>query len=273
MGKYTTANRAICRAVVAYLALVLALTPLTFLVIFPLATRLLSGEVADTGWVHALASRLPQYVVYGLICGLFYAVVVRPLRLCPVLPVVGTPRRSAAIACCAAAAFLLMTPVGVLVTPNAVGFLTFTITGVSEEWIFRGVLTRVVAERAGIWWATAIVSAAFALWHWGEIVFVDRQQLFSGGWFAALGSDFLFAVIFTVIVWRSRSIVWGGLMHCLGDWKPWLYDHAYWINTRHVPEAVLIYAVGLAGAEVIRRSAPDWAAGTGRGRAIGAETP
>jgi membrane protease YdiL (CAAX protease family) len=255
MGR-SSGVRPLAHAAAAYLLLVLGVTPLGFYVVFPLAARWLSAHPPGSPWVAAVAGRLPQYAIYAFICFFFYVVVARPLRLRPVFGGSNSPRRTAAVAGCALGAVLLTTPLGVWATPSAIGLLTFLITGVSEEWVFRGLLTRVVADRAGIVWAAVVVSASFALWHWGEILFVDRQRLLSAGWFAALAADFAFGLIFTVVVWRSRSLLWGGLVHGLADWHPWLGSPRFWIQAWHVPTAVLVYGLALAGAETIRRLSP-----------------
>ena len=132
---------------------------------------------------------------------------------------------------------------------------TFIGVGLFEEWSYRGVLTRVFKERFGIVWAIIIVSIMFALSHWAEMMIVDRQQIFTTGWLLYIADDLVFAVIFSVVAWRSASITWVAFLHFMSDWKPWLYGNPNWmthINIPFVGYEIVIFAIGIMGAEIIR---------------------
>ena len=132
---------------------------------------------------------------------------------------------------------------------------TFIGVGLSEEWSDRGVLTRVFKDRFGIVWAIVIVSLMFALSHWAEVMIVDRQQIFTTGWLLHIADDLVFAVVLSVIAWRSASITWVAFLHFLLDWQPWLYGIPNWmthINFPFLGNGIVIYAIGIMGAEIIR---------------------
>ncbi|WP_374985186.1 CPBP family intramembrane glutamic endopeptidase [Alicyclobacillus sp. SP_1] len=254
-------DSAMFRVLVAYLISTLGIPALAFFVIYPYTYRILHATpLLPSRNLSNFLLPIPQDILYGAITLLFYFVVYRPFHLRPLLGKATGARRLIMLWLCIVIVFVAVSPFrSMLTVSNGIGILTFMITGLSEEWIFRGVLTRVFKDRLGIVWAVLIVSVLFAVSHWAEFVIVGGQKPFSQGYFIALGQALLFGLVFSIIVWRSRSILWAAFLHCIADWqpyykslgRPWMLDfHIPWLEIGYVQ----IYLMGLIGAELIRFS-------------------
>lgn len=247
----------IIRVLTTYVISSFGLTILAFYVVFPQTSKLLEQTTVNPqSSLYKLLSFLPQYAIYGLVTALFYFLVARPLKIRPVFGEAKGYKRMVTLCLCIGITYVFVSPFDTIFTAiNGIGILTYLITGLSEEWVYRGVLTRVFKENLSLIWAIVISSVLFALSHWAEVIFVDGQLPFSKGDFISLGQDLLFGLVFGVMAWRSRSIIWVAFLHCMADWQPYREPGRQWMLDFHFPWLQLgylqIYVIGLIGAEVI----------------------
>lgn len=243
---------------IAYTVAAFGLSALAFFVVFPFSEGLLSNSSLNpNGDLYSLLSEIPQYSIYALFTAMFYFMVAKPFRLRPVFGYARGTLRLVAICSCLAISFSVMSPFNIILTARyGIGLLTFFITAMSEEWVFRGILIRVLKEKVGIVWAIVISAFMFALFHWAEIAFVSAQAPFSQGFFVAMGQDFLFGLTLGVIAWRCRSLLWVGFLHCFMDFHPFEAPGRGWMLMLHLswlmPGEIQIFCIGILGAEVIR---------------------
>ena len=133
---------------------------------------------------------------------------------------------------------------------STVGILTgiqYLFVGVCEEWSFRGVILRVLRGKMGLIAAMLISSALFALWHWLALVVNAGAVVGSASWWASMAEYFVLGLLFALIAWLSRSILWAAVIHGVFDWGPW-GSHA--LLTGALP-SILVLVIGLLGAMVI----------------------
>jgi len=179
-----------------------------------------------------------------------YVLVVRRYGLAPLLrrPVrLGTTALVSLAAIAGAVAFAA-TQDAVLGTANAVGLLLFVgVVGLFEEWSFRGVFTRVVADRIGLLPAALVVSAAFGLIHMFEGHF--KLQMSFGNDLGYMGEAALIGLMLTWVAWRSRSILWAATVHGLNDW---LQMTVFWRTGSSLADDLVMLALALLGTEAVR---------------------
>ncbi len=175
-------------------------------------------ETSGTIWtaVPQFIATLPGEIALPLA---LYLLLVRRHSLAPLLR---RPARFGAaaivsLAGIAGAILVAATQDPVLGVVDIVSFLLFVgVVGPLEEWSFRGVLTRVVADRVGLLPAAVVVSAAFGLNHMFEGLF--QGQMSFGNDLAYMGTMALAGLILTWVAWRSGSILWAATVHGLNDW-------------------------------------------------------
>ncbi len=178
-----------------------------------------------------------------------YLLLVRRYGLAPLLR---RPARLGAaaivsLAGIAGAIFVAATQDPVLGVVDIVSFLLFVgVVGPLEEWSFRGVLTRVVADRVGLLPAALIVSAAFGLSHLFEGLF--QGQMSFGNDLAYMGTTALTGLILTWVAWRSGSILWAATVHGLNDW---LLATAFQGGASLVENLAMV-ALAVLGTEAVR---------------------
>lgn len=144
--------------------------------------------------------------------------------------------------------FLLLTPLSVLTTPQVIMGLKLFLTGISEEWQFRGIMTRVFQIRFGFFTSCFVVSGLFGAYHWGEVFLYERESFSSIAGWTMIGSDLFAGLLFSWIVWRSGSLIWGSFVHGFVDWQPWtLASGRPWIS-----DGIVAIILGIIGAELIR---------------------
>ncbi|QQE79169.1 CPBP family intramembrane glutamic endopeptidase [Alicyclobacillus sp. SO9] len=248
-------NTPIGRMMIAYLINSLVVTTLAFLM-YQYTDRILlfHTNLWLFGNLLLFLRQIPQYLVYAVETAIVYFMVARPFHLRPLFEKADGARHATVVLLCILLVFAaLFRFQAVFTVRNGIEMLTFMIVGLSEEWVFRGVMTRVLKHRVGMIWAVLIASTLFALSHWAVIGFADGKAPLTAYHFIALGTDFSFGVLLSIIVWRSRSILWGAFVHCVIDWKPSL---RHWMFALHSPwfgaDFIQMLLIGLIGAELIR---------------------
>jgi membrane protease YdiL (CAAX protease family) len=86
-----------------------------------------------------------------------------------------------------------------------------------EEWLFRGVLWRLISERldgaAAVVVPLVVTSLLFGVWHW--------MSIFQPSWYGAprtpLWVHMAFAAMLGILRWRLRAIGPGIVLHALGN--------------------------------------------------------
>lgn len=178
-----------------------------------------------------------------------YLLLVRRYGLVPLLRHPARPGAAAlvSLAGIAGAVAFAATHNAMLGTADAASLLLFVgVVGPCEEWSFRGVLTRVAADRIGLLPAALAVSTAFGLSHMFEGLF--EGQMSFGNDLAYMGTTALMGLIFTWVAWRSGSILWAATVHGLNDW---LSQTAFQGGSSLVDNLAMV-ALALLGTEAVR---------------------
>lgn len=248
----------VARMSLTYLLCAFGLTALAFYVVYPASGELLGHIVVNPySTLYSFLHDIPQDLVYFVDVLAFYNLVVRPFKLRPLLGEAHGTLRFIVLWVCIGVTYVCLTPFNLVFTVLMFqGMLTFMITGLSEEWVFRGVITRVLKDRLGIIWGVVLSSTLFAVFHWCSIL-IAGMSLVSVTSLQVIGRDFLIGVIFGIVAWRSRSILWIGFLHCMFDLHPYEEPGRHWMLVLHVPwlgvGTLQILLIGIVGAEIIRR--------------------
>lgn len=233
-------------AVILYLTVAVAWTRFFFVVVGPILSRAFAGAPPTQA---ALVSLVATGAGELLLPIALYVFIVRPYRLTPILPSRdGTRRWPARLFALGGAA--AVTLLGVMVGLGASGWITgakFAVVGLTEEWSYRGVLTRLFRDRIGLLGAAVVISLLFGAAHWAELTVAQNIQVLSPTFWSGLTFDFLFGLAATFVVWRSGSIWWAALLHAVWDWS-----QSTPLLGAHLPSWVLAVAVVL-GTEIIAR--------------------
>jgi len=197
--------------------------------------------------IRSFVATLSGEIVLPLV---LYLLLVRRYGLVPLLrrPVRFGAAALVSLASVAGAVAFAATQDAVLGAADAVMLLLFLgVVGPCEEWSFRGVLTRVMADRIGLLPAALVVSAAFGLNHVFEGLFVGHMS-FGNDW-AYIGTTALMGLIFTWVAWRSGSILWAATVHGLNDW---LSVTAFQGTGLSLADNLVMVALALLGTEAVR---------------------
>lgn len=247
----------ILRALVVYVLTLIVVIPIAFMVVRPyMIAAISSNHLNPKGWAAAGFINGIQSAIYGVITLMYLIFVVRTTNMRPLLGTSSRRPRQLVILACISVTLFSAAPFRIFGSPGLLGLSGFMIVGLSEEWTFRGVITSALKQRTGIMLASVIASLLFAGSHWGLLLFNGGQQLPFLDVLWQFFSDFLFGLIFTIIVWRGRSFLWAGFVHAIYDWQPWTAGGRGWLTRIHIPtigeSAIVICVIGLLGAEVIR---------------------
>lgn len=213
------------------------------------------SNLPQSGWKSYVIWYIPQELIYCLLPLVLYLLIVRPFKLRPLTKYAGLPKYTITFVCILAT-FILLTPFKTLTSSTALMAIVYSFTGFSEEWMFRGVFLHVFRDRVGVVLACVLSALLFGLYHWAD----DIIQLhgFTLGVLSAMSGQAVFGLVFSVIVLRSRSILWAGVLHSFADWQPWTDGDRSWITIPNIlpnwigGQYIMIFLIGLIGAEVIR---------------------
>jgi membrane protease YdiL (CAAX protease family) len=84
----------------------------------------------------------------------------------------------------------------------------FVIVGLSEEFLFRGYAQFTVTTGMGFWFAALLTSAAFSFAHTGN----------HGEGALGIAHVFVFALVFSLVLWRTGNLWFGVGFHFAWDW-------------------------------------------------------
>lgn len=235
------------RTAIIYLFGVMVWTPFVLSVFYPHLVSLLIPD-GSSQWRQAGVYFFLQTFASMLIPCLMWLFVARPAKL---TPLIDTDRRAHRIAVLIAVILfvILMTPLSVLSTPWVIVGVKLWMTGLAEEWQYRGMMTRIGKQSLGLIWAIVIVSCLFGVSHWAEIAIYEHISLMTIQAWVQIASDVLAGLLFSLIYWRSRSLLWVAVVHGYVDWQPWtLASGRPWPH-----DGIVAALAGIVGAEVIRR--------------------
>lgn len=216
----------------------------TFLTcIFPPIEQFILTYV-NTTWSNPVRSLIGTWIGESFFPIVLYFFVVRPFRFQSILLTNYRPNliRSLLLIVFTVGIFLVLVPVQK--PTNIVVLLTFIGTGFAEEYSFRGVLTRAFRDRLGMVWATVLVSLLFSSAHWQEWFYVENVPVNQVG--LSFLKIFVWGILFTVIAWRSESLVWASCIHTLNDFEAHI-DPSYGDSF-----AITLMLCGVIGAELLR---------------------
>lgn len=182
--------------------------------------RPLVWALGGTAWA-AVGSFVATLLGQAILPLVLYLVLVRRRGLSPLLRRPPQPVAAIAVSLLLVAGAVIFastqdTQMGLADAINLV--LLVAVVGPCEEWSYRGVLTRVAADRIGIVPAAVAVSAAFGFAHMFEGLFVLHLSLGNGTAWSYMGSAALTGLALTWIAWRSGSILWAAAVHGIDDW-------------------------------------------------------
>jgi membrane protease YdiL (CAAX protease family) len=236
-------TRALLITVVLYLIAVVGWNVTYLNLLFPFIEQFILTHV-DTTWSNYLSDLIGTWIGQSFFPIALYFFVVRPYRFRTILLI--NYRfdliRILLLILFTVGVFLIFVPLQK--PPNLIVLLTCIGTGLSEEYSFRGVLTRVFRDRLGILWATVLVSILFSSAHWSEWFNVEHVPV-NQVWLSFL-TFFIMGILFTVIAWRSGSLFWAACIHTLNDFKA---ESPYGSSWEFV---VSLMVCGVIGAELLR---------------------
>ncbi len=238
-------TRALLITVVLYLIAVIGWNVTYLKLIFPFIEKFILTYM-NTTWSNYLIDLIGTWIGQSFFPIALYFIVVRPYRFRTILL---TNYRLDLIR----TLFLIIFTVGLYLvfTPQQkpiyiIVLLTLICTGFTEEYSFRGVLTRVFRDRLGIVRATVLVSLLFSSAHCLEWFYIEQVPV-NQVWISFI-IVFIMGILFTVIAWRSGSLFWAAFIHTLHDFKAHI-DPTYESSWKSI---ISLMICGVIGAELLR---------------------